>query len=322
MSVWVRADDSISVCLFWRRPIDKIIVQSLGDRLYINDSPSIIDSFLFEYGEKFDILCNSEFYISDGNTERMLIGRVFGCVGKQIFAKIHLDDWLLLTLLGEFPSNTPQSALDAGAVILRSFALSYKHHKNCDVCDRTHCALLCKPQSIPRKYRKAVENTKNLVLTYNDVIIPATITANCGGNTLPAEKVWGVSAQWSVGVPDSFCSPLHWQYNVESSRLDTLFDIPFSRWKFQNDTSVYVGKYITTFELWDTLVNIFDWGTIKSPTFTFQVVGDSIAISGDGFGHRVGLCQDGATVMANRGYTMEEILLYYFPLAKITYLKK
>ena len=40
-------------------------------------------------------------------------------------------------------------------------------------------------------------------------------------------------------------------------------------------------------------------------------------ITGAGWGHGVGLCQIGAAVMAEKGYSYEEILLHYFPDTKI-----
>jgi SpoIID/LytB domain protein len=40
--------------------------------------------------------------------------------------------------------------------------------------------------------------------------------------------------------------------------------------------------------------------------------GDFI-LTGAGWGHGVGLCQIGAAVMADKGYTYEHILAHYFP---------
>ena len=40
-------------------------------------------------------------------------------------------------------------------------------------------------------------------------------------------------------------------------------------------------------------------------------------LTGAGWGHGVGLCQIGAAVMADRGYTYRQILAHYFPGAKL-----
>jgi stage II sporulation protein D len=41
--------------------------------------------------------------------------------------------------------------------------------------------------------------------------------------------------------------------------------------------------------------------------------GDSIAVSGRGYGHGVGLCQDGAKHMAEKKQTYDRIIGFYYP---------
>ncbi|MEE0805829.1 MAG: amidase, partial [Prevotellamassilia sp.] len=42
-----------------------------------------------------------------------------------------------------------------------------------------------------------------------------------------------------------------------------------------------------------------------------------VILYGAGWGHGVGLCQIGAAVMAERGYTYDEILLHYYKDAQL-----
>jgi len=42
------------------------------------------------------------------------------------------------------------------------------------------------------------------------------------------------------------------------------------------------------------------------------VEGDSVILDGKGYGHGVGLCQEGAMVMAERGYDYRQIINFYF----------
>src|SRR5690606_24628586 len=51
---------------------------------------------------------------------------------------------------------------------------------------------------------------------------------------------------------------------------------------------------------------------LKSTFFSTSLVGDEIVIKGRGFGHGVGLCQEGAMNMARAGYSYEQIALFYF----------
>ena len=339
---FIHAEDSLLICLFWNRSVNSIVIFPIADTLIVNGNAiTTSDTLKFTTGENFFAQSNGEFAISDGTTERMVKGIAFGSVGGKVFAKIALDDWVLLTLLGEFPETNSIEALCAGAIVLRSFALAGKHHSDCDLCDRTHCALIPEPQPIPQKFIEAVDRTKDLVLTYDDRIISATFSANCGGQTISAEIVWGNQCEWSVAVHDTFCNPEHWQFSTDKAILDTIFPLPVDEWIIFGDSIAFVGHFdnlndrfrsvpfpepvegslsngkIAKFALWDTLFNIFGWGTLKSPGFALSIDGDSVIFTGVGFGHRVGLCQNGAAQMAKKGKTFEEILQFYFPKAII-----
>ena len=57
---------------------------------------------------------------------------------------------------------------------------------------------------------------------------------------------------------------------------------------------------------------------LKSTYFNTEQVGDKILFNGKGFGHGVGLCQEGAMNMIKRGYSHADVLKYYFTGAKIS----
>lgn len=47
------------------------------------------------------------------------------------------------------------------------------------------------------------------------------------------------------------------------------------------------------------------------------IEGENLVVTGDGFGHGVGMCQWGAYKMANEGKTPEQIIKFYYPQAAI-----
>jgi stage II sporulation protein D len=57
---------------------------------------------------------------------------------------------------------------------------------------------------------------------------------------------------------------------------------------------------------------------LKSTFFDAVVVGSEVMLYGKGFGHGVGLCQEGAMQMAKKGYAFDQILQYYYPGASLT----
>ena len=56
---------------------------------------------------------------------------------------------------------------------------------------------------------------------------------------------------------------------------------------------------------------------LKSTFFSCFPEGDEVVLRGRGFGHGVGLCQEGAMKMARSGYTFDQIITFYFPGAVV-----
>ena len=53
---------------------------------------------------------------------------------------------------------------------------------------------------------------------------------------------------------------------------------------------------------------------LKSIYFSSHLDGDYIILEGRGFGHGVGLCQEGAMQMAKDGYSHSQIARFYFKI--------
>ncbi|MBK8497883.1 MAG: hypothetical protein IPL52_03475 [Flavobacteriales bacterium] len=51
---------------------------------------------------------------------------------------------------------------------------------------------------------------------------------------------------------------------------------------------------------------------LKSTFFSVDTSGDNVVLKGRGFGHAVGLCQEGAMAMARAGYSYTDILHHYY----------
>jgi hypothetical protein len=67
---------------------------------------------------------------------------------------------------------------------------------------------------------------------------------------------------------------------------------------------------------WDFKIivgRVLGWNVLKSSRFEVSRAGSNFIFRGKGFGHGLGLCQEGAHVMAQRGATFQRILGKYFP---------
>jgi stage II sporulation protein D len=56
---------------------------------------------------------------------------------------------------------------------------------------------------------------------------------------------------------------------------------------------------------------------IRSTNFSASRHGDTHRFEGRGWGHGVGLCQEGAYAMAKEGFRYKDILTHYFPGCRV-----
>ncbi len=84
----------------------------------------------------------------------------------------------------ESPPGAPMEALEAQAIVARSFLMaSPPRHEHAQFCDTTHCQFLREPPPADSPFNEAALATDGLVLTYGRRIVQALYSADCGGHT-------------------------------------------------------------------------------------------------------------------------------------------
>ena len=76
------------------------------------------------------------------------------------------------------------------------------------------------------------------------------------------------------------------------------------------------GEHRRSVRGWDFKIivgRVLGWNLLKSSRFEVSRAGSNFIFRGSGFGHGLGLCQEGAHVMAARGAGFQRILEKYFP---------
>ncbi|NJO91263.1 MAG: hypothetical protein HC831_21595 [Chloroflexia bacterium] len=56
---------------------------------------------------------------------------------------------------------------------------------------------------------------------------------------------------------------------------------------------------------------------LRSTFFSIKPDGNNLILSGRGYGHGVGMCQEGAMNMAKKGHSFDKIIKYYYTGIKI-----
>lgn len=219
------------------------------------------------------------------------------------------------------------------AILCRTFALENlgKHFaEGFNLCDDVHCQAY-KGKNYSLSFHsiisEAVEETKNLVIVDSaDVIITAAYHANCGGQTMNSEDVWGKAKPYLRSIQDSFCQHQrnsNWEKKISAKDFQTFLQgqSPNLSKNFNiNDWHFYQTNRKSTIKIRNDSVSlrkIREQFQLRSTYFSIIPSNDSLIIRGKGFGHGVGLCQDGAIQMAKRGYKAEDIIRYYFKEVKI-----
>jgi stage II sporulation protein D len=181
--------------------------------------------------------------------------------------------------------------------------------------------------------RERVNQTRGKILTYLGEVIEAKYHACCGGYTASFRDVWGGEGYpYLVAKPDGFCkeSPyFSWNFPIEAEELRNLLvkkkGVILRRLYWIRPVEPLEGGRVKTLAIgyqgmkkpyeiggreFREIVGVND---LRSTLFTVKRVGPAFLFKGNGWGHGVGLCQEGAKVMGEQGYTYKEILEFYYP---------
>jgi stage II sporulation protein D len=200
-----------------------------------------------------------------------------------------------------------------------------------DLCDGIHCQVYKGKLSGNETICEAVNMTTGKVIVYGDTgVITAAFHSNCGGETASSEDVWLISRPYLRSVKDPWCSKrpsATWQRKVNIKEWEKYLislglksqDMPVNpdgyRFSQPQRKTLYSLNRFTV-----PLIKIRnDWG-LRSAFFNLEYPSNSqeFILRGKGFGHGVGLCQEGAMEMAARGYNFTQILKFYYTNITIT----
>ena len=186
----------------------------------------------------------------------------------------------------------------------------------------------------------AVKDTRGEVLRDGDnQIAESYFSASCGGATANLATLWGGSAPPHLrGIKDNSCLR-----EAHHGWIDVITQNDLLR-ALQTDRRTHVGPRLTDLRVlrqdasgraeliaiegsrrftvsgWDFKIIVgraLGWNLLKSSRFEISRAGSNFVFRGSGFGHGLGLCQEGAHVMATRGASYRQILDKYFPSTRV-----
>ncbi|HEX3282317.1 MAG TPA: SpoIID/LytB domain-containing protein [Pyrinomonadaceae bacterium] len=256
-----------------------------------------------------------------------------------------VEDYVRGVVATEGSTEAEPEALKALAIASRTYVLKNlgRHASDgYDFCTTTHCQryLPVDVADVPERVKEAVEETNGQVLRdADDHIVDSYFSASCGGATANLATLWGKSAPaYLQGVTDEYCEsqPHHsWTDRIPEAKLlqalqsdprtnigARLGDVSVTRRDDSGRAQVITiqGERRVTISGWDFKIIVgraLGWNLLKSSRFEISRSGSNYVFRGSGFGHGLGLCQEGAHVMAATGASYRQILRKYFPTTHI-----
>jgi len=240
----------------------------------------------------------------------------------RMINRLELEKYIPGSVETEGGPGATEEFYKAQAILIRTYAFrNFTRHaqQGFNLCDGVHCQAFNGKSRMNKVIYSAVAATRDLILAdAQGLPITTAYHANCGGMTSSAAMAWNKDLPYLLPVHDPFCneSSLHnWRKNISldewrnylqgkgievAQAMPETDSIPAGRVKYLNGTVALPMTVIRA-----------DFG-LRSAFFTLAGENGNIAFNGHGYGHGVGMCQEGAMEMARNGYCYVDILMFYF----------
>ena len=298
-TLWLRDDNKN-----WTR-LNILYLASNGDQSIINIKPAS------------PVLPGRSYY---GNFE---INQYYGSL--QIINVLDLEKYLMGVVETEAGPVAPLDFYKVQTIICRTYAVrNFNRHidEGFNLCDNVHCQSYKGRNKWNEDVVISAEVTKDLILTDSDSVpIVAAYHSNSGGETQGAENIWLNGEAYLLPVLDPFSVDqlnTRWEKIIPAGlwfnylRLKNFkINVPPDTLAFQCDQKHRIKHYIVGIDTLEFNEIRRDWN-LKSAFFSVFFHDGNCVLLGKGYGHGVGLSQEGAKNMARKGYHFTEILNYYY----------
>lgn len=267
---------------------------------------------------------------------------------QKKIVEMYMEEYLKGVVAAEMPVSFNEEALKAQAVAARTFAYSHMiqnngtgctKHPGSDVCSGVHCqAWMSKEERFKNwnpddakanwdKIAKAVDDTKDIVLTYKGELAKSILFhSTSGGKTENCVNVFGYDVPYLVSVasPNEEEAP-SFQTKVVMKREEFIKRIKQLNSKTnvtdsKLSSSVKILEYteggrVKTLKVGDKTFSGVDirWAMgLNSANFSISIDSKNVTFNVKGYGHGVGMSQWGANEMGKRGKKYDEILKHYY----------
>lgn len=245
---------------------------------------------------------------------------------------VPLETYVAATVEAEGGYNAHQEYYKTQAVLCRTYALRNLHKHEAEgfnLCDGIHCQVYPSKAMDTNIIEATRQTAGNVIIDSSFQLINAVYHSNSGGITANSKDVWSSQLPYLVSVRDTFSlSGKHatwerritlteWRIFLENNGVNTSA-MKDNELRHKLKTRIPAIKYGSVSI---PVKEIRQYFSLKSAFFDVDVDGEHVVLSGKGYGHGVGLSQEGAMRMAENGYTYEEIIAHYYSGTTVVNLK-
>ena len=247
-----------------------------------------------------------------------------GTGGLLMVNEVPENYYLAGVLQAEGGRGSPKEYYEAQAILARTFlAANPGRHagEGFQICDETHCQVyhgLDKPVKI---IYQAVRQTRHMIVTDATMhpIMPA-YHSNSGGETATAGRVWLKKIPYLTSIQDPYSKKgphYHWKKTIPlTDWLNYLRKQGLDQTVSANKLVVNQAQRIYTYRAGNLSIPFRkireDWH-LPSAFFSVHISGNHVVLAGRGYGHGLGMSQEGAMEMAREGFSYKKIIKFYYP---------
>lgn len=267
--------------------------------------------------------------------------------------EVQIEEYVKSVVSGEMLVSFDDEALKAQAIAARTY-IAAKRLRPCnianggDVCDTTHCQVYINKdvrleqwgsnaEEYWNKISNAVDNTKGMVLTYNnELVLYPQFFSTSSGMTENAVDVFSNSVPYLVST-ESKGEEIAPKYETEfpfnipefvNKINDKYKEASITSENLKNNIEILsrsVAGGIKELRIGKTKVKGLDFRLalgLSSTNFEYVINENEIVFKCKGYGHGVGMDQWGANVMAKSGADYKDILTHYYTgveISKLTF---
>lgn len=205
-----------------------------------------------------------------------------------------------------------------------------KHKKDgYNLCDCVNCQVYFSRANKQQVIEGAAKSTGEVIVDNNGNIIETLFHSNSGGQTMDAKDVWTNDIAYLKSVVDSFSigQPNYiWEKEIKEKEWLNYFKEKGVDIKNYNNKQELLnfsqdeGRKTKIFNI--PLTQIRKDFKLKSTYFTVVPWGSNVKLKGKGYGHGVGMSQEGAAKMCEDGYEYWQVIEHYYTGVKIKNINK